>query len=378
MKKENETERKLHILILSCSTGGGHNAAGRAVEEYFKERGHAVDFPDYLSFAGKRVSDTVGNVYVKTVQKIPKVFGMVYKLGDTISNHVKRSPVYYANSLMAEYLEKCLQETSYDAIIVPHLFPAETLTRMKHKGMKLPVVIAIGTDYTCIPFWGETECDFYVVPSREVGKEFIQAGIPEEKILPYGIPVSSKYRKNRDEQNLSAPREGKQYLVAGGSMGAGNLVLLVKKLLELCGTKDRILVICGSNTRLYEEMNREFRQDVRVNIKGWTNQMAEYMGESDVIFTKPGGLTSTEAAVANCPIVHLDPIPGCETVNCDYFVRHGYSVSAKKIEEQAVEGVRLATDEKRLSEMRKRQKEDFPGDTAAKIEALIFARKKKL
>lgn len=74
-------KRKLNILILSCSTGGGHNAAGRAMEEYFRQQGQIADFPDYLAFAGQKVSDTVGRIYVKTVQKAPRVFGMVLPAG---------------------------------------------------------------------------------------------------------------------------------------------------------------------------------------------------------------------------------------------------------------------------------------------------------
>lgn len=372
-KKKNK--EKLNILILSCSTGGGHNAAGHALEEYFRTQGQTAYFPDYLAFAGKKVSETVGKIYVRTVQKAPRAFGMVYRLGDAVSRHVKRSPVYYVNSAMVEYLQKCLEEREYDAILVPHLFPAETLTRMKRKGMKVPMVIAVGTDYTSIPFWGETECDYYVVPSEEVGKEFVQAGIPKEKLLPFGIPVSQAYREVLDRNAAAekifvddeAWREGKIYLVAGGSMGAGNICQLVAALKNASSRKDRILVICGSNKAVYERMNREFEKEERVKIYGWTDRMPLFMKAADVIFTKPGGLTSTEAAVAGCPIVHIDPIPGCETANVSYFVRHGYSISAKGSEAQARAGIRLANDEAMRQSMRERQHRDFRGDTAELI-----------
>ena len=78
MEKEiTKQKQKLNILILSCGTGGGHNAAGMAMKEYLESQGHYVDFPDYLSFAGERVSKAVSRIYVKTVQKAPKVFGAV-------------------------------------------------------------------------------------------------------------------------------------------------------------------------------------------------------------------------------------------------------------------------------------------------------------
>lgn len=383
MSKEYEVnQKKLNILILSCSTGGGHNAAGMAMKEYLQSQGHNVDFPDYLSFAGEKVSETVGKVYIKTVQKAPKVFGAVYRLGDAVSRHVKRSPVYYANMRMKEYLEKCLEETEYDAILVPHLFPAETLTGMKRRGMKVPPVFAIGTDYTSIPFWGETECDFYVVPSEEVGEEFVRAGIPKEKLLPYGIPVSAAYceRIVREEavKSIFGKEEaadklcGKIYLVAGGSMGAGNICQLVSELKKAGDEKDSVLVVCGSNKKVYDKMNQEFGAERNMHICGWTDRMPLFMQAADVIFTKPGGLTSTEAATARCPIVHIDPIPGCETANLNYFVRHGYSISAKGAENQAAVGVRLAHDKKLKEKMRERQREAFKGDTAQKITEFIM------
>lgn len=376
-------KQKLNILILSCGTGGGHNAAGMAVKEYLEAQGHYVDFPDYLSFAGERVSKAVNRIYVKTVQKAPKVFGAVYRIGDAVSRHVKRSIVYYANSGMDEYLRKCLENTDYDAVLVPHLFPAETLTSMKHKGIKLPLTVAIATDYTSIPFWGETDCDYYVVPSKEVGEEFIQAGIPEHKLLPYGIPTSLAYsrhmgtdkaRKKIFGEKIFDRQNGKIYLVAGGSMGAGNITQLVRELKNKSGAHDVILVVCGSNKKLEQKLREEFESEQTIIIYGWTNEMPVFMEAADVLFTKPGGLTSTEAATAGCPMVHINPIPGCETANMNYFVRRGYSIFAKGAELQAAAGIRLAHDQKLREQMKARQQAEFKGDTAEKIEAMIYSK----
>ena len=379
MEKE-INKQKLNILILSCSTGGGHNAAGMAMKEYLEAQGHQVDFPDYLSLAGERVSKTVGRIYVKTVQKAPKIFGAVYKIGDTVSRHIKKSIVYYANTGMDEYLREYLEKKEYHVILVPHLFPAETLTSMKRRGIKLPLVIAVGTDYTSIPFWGETDCDYYVVPSEEVGEEFIQAGIPKQKLLPYGIPVSSAYSRQMDREEavkrIFAGRafdrkDGKIYLVVGGSMGAGNISQLVKELKKRSWTHDCILVVCGSNHKLEEKLRQEFEAEQNIFIYGWTNEMPVFMQGADVLFTKPGGLTSTEAATAGCPIVHIDPIPGCETANMNYFVQKGYSISAEGAERQAEAGIRLAHDQEGRERMKAKQQTDFKGDTAERIETLI-------
>ena len=51
---------------------------------------------------------------------------------------------------------------------------------------------AVATDYTCIPFWEETELDAYFVPHEDLKREFAGKGIPQEKLIPTGIPISRR------------------------------------------------------------------------------------------------------------------------------------------------------------------------------------------
>ena len=96
---------------------------------------------------------------------------MLYKLGALVSRVPGKSPVYYANSLVARHLAKYLEQKSYDAIVMPHLYPAEMISYIKRKGWNCPKSVYVATDYTCIPFTGETECDYYVIPHEELEKE---------------------------------------------------------------------------------------------------------------------------------------------------------------------------------------------------------------
>lgn len=128
----------MNVLILSCNTGGGHNAAARAVAEVFRAHGDEAVVLDYLKLAGEKVSRTVGNVYVETVKIAPGLFGLLYKIGMLVSRLLRRSPVYYVNGKMAVYLAAYLKKHPADVIVMPHLYPAETITYMKRKGMKLP------------------------------------------------------------------------------------------------------------------------------------------------------------------------------------------------------------------------------------------------
>ena len=315
----------MRVLILSCSTGGGHNSAGYAVKEQLEEKGHEAVFFDYLTLAGKKVSDNVSNTYIKVVQKTPFLFGIVYKIGAIVSRLMKKSPVYYVNGKMAKYLGKYLEENKFDAIVMPHLYPAETITYMKREGYPLPLTIAVATDYTSIPFWGETDCDYYVIPHEEIKEQFIRAHIPEDKLVAFGIPVSRKFQNKPEKKQardyLRLSQEGKYVLLIGGSMAAGNMRALLKELIDKSSSEIRIIVICGNNKRLFNRLTRKYRKNERVIIEGNTKQMPLYMSACDLMFSKPGGLTSTEAAVANIPLVHTKPIPGCETKNLRFFVK---------------------------------------------------------
>ena len=100
----------MNVLILSCNTGGGHNAAARAVAETFRAHGDEAVVLDYLKLAGEKVSRTVGNVYVETVKIAPGLFGLLYKIGMLVSRLLRRSPVYYVNGKMAVYLAAYLKK----------------------------------------------------------------------------------------------------------------------------------------------------------------------------------------------------------------------------------------------------------------------------
>ena len=365
----------MKILILSCNTGEGHNAAGRAVKERLLHDGHEAVMLDYMQLAGKKTSVVVGQTYVKIAKNLPWLFHLFYKLGSIISSSRHKSPVYLANKLMAKHLECYLDVNDFDAIVMPHLFPAETLTYMKHRGtLKLPTV-AIGTDYTCIPFWEETECDYYVIPHPELVEEFAERGIPREKLLPYGIPVNMAFSKKNDKQaareRLKLPADKPMYLVMSGSMGFGKIHLFAFELSRKLKDGEQIVIICGNNQKLKQTLKREFWWNKSVHVIGFTEHVADYMAACDVIYTKPGGLTSTEALVKNIPIVHTAPIPGCETKNRDFFVSRGMSVAAEHIRTQVAQGRTLVQNHAVRDGMAAAQRQNACPDAAEHIVKLL-------
>lgn len=362
----------MKVLILSCSTGGGHNAAGRAVKQALELRGHQAVMMDPYELKSRELAKTVGDVYVKTVQHVPRVFGGAYQLGNLVRKIPGKSPVYLANIRMANRLWHYFTEGGFDAVIMPHLFPAEIITYMKSHGMPVPVSVFVATDYTCIPFTEETDCDYYIIPSEDLIPEFVSWGIRKDRLVPLGIPVGPDFTgvpdKGEVKRRLELDEETHYLVLSGGSMGAGDMNRLVGL---LAGYLERrpdweVIVICGSNRELHRELETEYGENSRIRLIGYTDHMADYMRSSDIFMTKPGGLSSTEAAAVGVPIVHISPIPGCENRNLEYFRSRGLSLAV--LEEGEIEEVlsRLEKEEVR-SQMVQRQRQCINGKAAEDI-----------
>lgn len=139
-------------------------------------------------------------------------------------------------------------------------------------------------------------------------------------------------------------------------MGAGGIVKTIKLLYRWCKKQNKklekkrknenenqrqtkLIIICGNNKVLYETLQKIVGDDDCVILTGFTKQMALYLKASDVCITKPGGLSSTEAAVANIPFIHAMAIPGCETRNLEFFESCGMSIGVKKTKGQLIRAV---------------------------------------
>lgn len=365
----------MKILILSCSTGGGHNAAGKAVKEQLEWKGHEAVMLDPFSLAGDKLASRVGNAYIRTAGKMPGFFGFIYKLAGMISSSKHKSPVYYANGLMVKRLKAYLDENHFDAIVMPHLFPAEMVTCMKRRHMEIPPTVVISTDYTCIPFFEETECDYYIIPHEDLVSENAEKGLPAEKIYPLGIPVSRSFSTRTDRlrarARLHLPADKPVYLVMSGSMGFGKMHLFVFELTRKLTHDEQLIIICGNNKKTQRILKYTYYRNKNVHITGFTDHVSEYMDASDVIFTKPGGLTSTEALVKNIPIVFTAAIPGCETKNREFFVSRGLAFASEHVNSQVSQGITLVENTDIRNAMINTQKHFAKSDAAADIVSLL-------
>ena len=322
------------VLILSCGTGGGHNSAAKAIQEEFLNQGIQADFSEYLDIVNPRLKDTVNNLYLSSTSKEGKVFKHVYHLGEMYEKTKLKSPVYAINSLSKKKLYEYIKENGYNYIITTHVFAAQALTAIKKENDIH--FMSIATDYVCIPFFEETNADYTVIPHKDLEENFISKGFEKERLLPIGIPVaprySEKYDKTQCKKELGLD-ENKQYvLILNGSMGFGNVEGILERLtLEI---KDVVFIVaCGNNKKLLKVLEEKYCENGKVISLSFTNVLNKYMASSEVVLTKPGGLTTTEIATIRKPLIHIMPIPGCENYNATFFADRRMSIKCDNIEE---------------------------------------------
>lgn len=274
------------VLVLSCGTGGGHNSAAKAIVQRLNEKGVKADFKEYLEIINPKLCKIVNQLYIKSTGNQGRVFKRVYKIGEMYDKTKLLSPVYGLNRLAKNKLYQYIKKNEYDYFVTTHLFAAQALTCIKKE---YPIhFIEIATDYTYIPFWKETNPDYMIIPHEELKNEFVQKGMPSEKIKSIGIPVNKQFSDeiNRQEclKELGLNEKEKYILVMTGSMGFGNVFHLVECLNN--EIEEKIIVVCGNNQELYQQLQDRKRLNKVIPI-GFTNKIAEYMRISQMVLTKP-------------------------------------------------------------------------------------------
>lgn len=336
----------MKILIISCSTGGGHNACAKYILEELKNNNIEAEFKDFYDIVNKKAKKLSEKLYLSTLNGNGKIFKVVYKLGELYSKTKLKSPVYSVNKLHKKKLYNYIIQNKIDLVITTHIFPALTLTAIK----KVPFLL-VATDYTACPFMEEANPNYYVIQNG-IEKDFINKGIDEKKLLKTGIPVSSNFIKNAKNirYNLNIDKE-KTILIMLGSMGFGNINKIVNNLLEIDNTK--IIIVTGSNKELYNKLKKI--KNKKLITLGYVHNMNDLIYSSDIVVSKPGGLSSTEIASINKPLIHAFAIPGIETINTNFFYNHKMSIKCDNENEIIQNIIKLLNDNKLQKEMIKSQ-----------------------
>ncbi len=321
----------MNILFLSVTAGGGHNTCARAVNDYLTQQGAKTYILDVYGYINKMLGKTVSEVYSFSISKTPKLFGSLYELEENntagICNLMDK-----INKLAGKKITEFINEYHIDAVICTHVFGGQLMTRLKRKGKVDVFTVGIVTDYTIHPHWEDTNLNYYVIADEGLIRQATNRGIPREKLLPIGIPLNLKYSQHQDpaeaKKKLGFDPEKPLIFLMMGSMGYGNISESVS-ILDRLEYDFQIAIVCGNNKRAKTNLSRKIlKKDVK--IFGFVDNVDEFLDASDLIITKPGGLTTTEALAKNVPMIFVDPIPGQEAKNVEFLVNNGLGIYVTK------------------------------------------------
>lgn len=311
------------VLILTTSTGQGHNKAANALVEVFSEHGYECVKADFLGNNGKILNRIIVKGYGLLASVFPSFYGWFYKFTDSkYTNKVLK--LFF--TLARKKLLKLINSTKPDIIIGTHPLTVNLISELKAKNLNIPFIIVV-TDFKAHYTYISPLVDAYITGSEYTNKSLTSRGISRNNIFAYGIPISEGFYQK--DSNIPYLRNDKYFniLLMSGSMGLDNISFVLDELIKNKHCL-RVTAVCGNNKKLKESLSKKceisyFKK--KLHILGYSDDIASIMEYSDVIISKPGGLTVTESIIKHLPMIIPFTIPGQEQENLDFLISSGYS-----------------------------------------------------
>lgn len=320
----------MKCLIMSVKAGFGHHSTGQAMMDYLKNHNVECEMLDIFEYINPLLGETISDAYLFLTKYLKDFYGRAYSALDRRDEEYdKLSPVTVVSKLVSRKLNDYICEYNPDVVVGTHSYACLLMTHLKNKGdIKCPT-FGIVTDFTVHPFWESTNIDYYVTPDALLNNQMNKKGIPFEKILPFGIPIKSKFStkipKNEARSQLGI-KDKFTILVMMGSMGFGNITKCLEKINSL-DMDFQVLCVCGNNTKGKKEID-QCQWNKKIYTYGFVDNVDIMMDASDCIITKPGGLTTSELLAKKLPAIIMNPIPGQEDRNMEFLVNSGAAVMA--------------------------------------------------
>ena len=317
----------MRTLILSCSIGEGHNSCAKAIKEVYDLNNEYCIIKDVLGFISDKTAEFFSKGHTFLYRHIPCIFKYGYSYAEKHPELFYKGTVIYKFFIRAvDKLYEYINENKINSVICTHVFSGLIITALKDKYSLSLKTCFVATDYTCSPVTRESRLDLYFVPDEIIAEDYIKAAVPHSKIIASGIPVHQAfyqyYEKDIAKVQLNIPN-CRHLVVMGGSMGCGNIELLVKKLTGYVNKDWYISIICGTNSKLRKKLEKQYAGVRNIKVYGYVNNIPLVLDSADFMLTKPGGISTTEAAVKKVPMVFVNAVAGCEKYNSSYFAGMG-------------------------------------------------------
>jgi processive 1,2-diacylglycerol beta-glucosyltransferase len=314
----------MKILVIYATAGAGHKKAAEAIFHGLRTQGrHDVRLIDALEYTNPIFKKTYPSLYAFLITRLPWAWGFFFGLLDLPwMQPLIRVLRRVSNGINAAALEAFLIREQFDAVIATQFLGAEVCAHLKRAGKIKSKFICVVTDFDVHRIWVNAGTDIYTAACDYTRTKLISLGAAPGAVVVTGIPTDAKFSRPPDIAALKEKlglREGMlTVLIATGSFGMGPLEELMKQL-----GKYQLLIVCGHNRGLYERLKSA--AGPHTHVLGLVDNMDELMSVSNVMVTKPGGLSIAEALVKGLPMIFFSAIPGQETHNIEVLSTYGLS-----------------------------------------------------
>ena len=327
---------RLHIIILSCNYGGGHHRVAEVLAHELRQRspGCRVEIYDYIETCiGPWYNIAFTSLYFGSVRWVPWLYRWFYQVTSTIAAD---SPVQrFINSLGKQRFAAILQAQRPDIVVCTYCLPAGGVSELKREGRTDVPCVTVVTDHAIHSQWIHPGIELYLVSSDQVRDGMVAQGLLPDRVLSTGIPVAPAFGTLLQPQplhRLCGLEPGLPTILV--MVGAHNLMRgaleVYRNIVEL-PRPAQLLFVCGKDERLRQVIAQLAQEAPRpVRVFGYVSEIPALMAISDLMITKAGGVTTSEALAAELPMVLVNPIPGQEEENTAFLQGVGAAIVAPR------------------------------------------------
>ena len=231
------------------------------------------------------------------------------------------------------------------------------------------------TDYAPHKAWINDNVDSYIVSNDDMVEEMVLQGVERNKIYPFGIPIDEVFFEEKDREQvlkeIGLHPKLPTILMMAGSFGVSKVFNVYENIVK-SDLDFQIILVTGKNKKLYDSFTEVIDESgKKTKLIYFTNEVNKYMQASDVIVTKPGGLTVTEALACNIPMALFGAIPGQEEENAEFLIKHNMAIDISRKTECTTVVDRLLNDRTKLKEMKEACKSFNKDNSSENISLLI-------
>jgi len=362
------------ILFLVASYGTGHIKVALALQSGILTLNPDINtkIVDFIELVDPYLNEISQWVFLRILKYYPSLWGRFFKRTENISLDSFRHN--FLNVLGSEKLIDLLKKEEPRVIVCTYPIQVGVLSRLKRLGIIDIPVVSVVTDIAVHSFWLHPYVDLYIVANKMAKEILISKGVPSYKIADTGIPIEPKFAGPIDrEKALETFNLRRDMPIVSSMMGGYGLESKLIDVTEVLMTIDlpfQGVIVTGRNEKLMKTLLEKVKGKDNIKVFGYIEKNKELLAISDILITKAGAVTISEALATETPMILYGVIPGHEEENAKFLLENNAALIAYNTLELREKIKILLTDKeivKRIKDSERRIKKPDSAIEGAKL-----------